>query len=145
MILIDKKIDEPVFIQDGYVIIELPDFGLRITQAVKRQKGTGGTNIISKPNPLHQEVLTFLLNWTDKRWTVKELHFCINEERTKKNLKRWAFSSIQGRVSELQYHQAIVLIKEPKWYIVNAERAKEILTKNSFATDNHIMRTGVTQ
>ena len=132
MTLVEKKFDTPVLIKDGYITIDIPEWELRIIQAVKRTKGKGATNIISEPLPLHKEIILFLLRYYSLEWTVKQIHYSINELRTKNGFKRWAFSSVQGRISELQYHGVVEIVRPPKWYKVVPERAQAVLETNSF-------------
>jgi len=63
--LVEELIDEPVLIDDGYVTIYLPKYGLKIIQAVKQQKGMGTHDAKrlagQKPDAEHMAIIITML------------------------------------------------------------------------------------
>lgn len=142
----DIIIEEPAMIIDGYVIINLKKFGaeLIVKQKVKRQKFVGATNDQEKPGEIALEIISWFLNMPRaSAFTVKYVHYKINEERIKKHLDRRGFSSVQGRMSELVNHKVLSLTtnpmkfnlfleKNPKYYVLDWERANQVLEQGKF-------------
>lgn len=127
--------DDPVLIENGYVTIHLNEYNLKVRQKVKRMKGTGAINDFKEPKPIHLEIIKFILENQElnrSNWTVKQVHYLINEQRTKKSLNRYGFSTIQGRISELQYHGVVYLDKSPKWYKLVDEKVRKVILEMKF-------------
>lgn len=130
---IDIVNDFAVPIIDGYVIIPVGEGANRlyVKQKVVRRKNTGGTNTIKKPSELHIEIINWFRSQPIRaRYSVKFVHFKLNETRSRLNLKRLGFSTVQGRISELQFHR--VLEFDAYEYMLDRARADEVLKRGSF-------------
>lgn len=134
---VDIVNDNPVPIVAGYVLIKVGEgpSALYIKQKVKRMKNTGGTNEIKKPGELHKEIIAWLISMEmGRKFTVETIHANINSTRYGKNQDMIGFSSIQGRVSELQFHKILQLIQEggKNYYLIDRTRANQVLMENHF-------------
>lgn len=128
----DYVIEEPALIRGGYVEISVA--GLKIRQRVKRSKGVGAVFNGDIPDKIHIEIMRFLVDNVPAQydWTVKQTHYSLNQKRIHAGLKPHGFSTVQGRLSELQGKKIIILTKKPKWYRYDPARLLRVLHDNSF-------------
>ena len=135
---VDVVNDFPVPIINNYVIIKVGHgaTALYVKQKVVRVRNQGATNTIKKPNPIHLEII----NWFRSReirakYSYDYIVNDINQKRSSQGLRKYAPSTIQGRISELQFRRILELIVESgkHYFVLDRAMTEKVLREGKFS------------
>ena len=132
-------IDEPTYIIDGYVTINLPTFGVSIRQKVKQVKGRGVADAdqLKDLNHYHVEILSILLDMNRTTpFTGLEVREWVKLKRDIAGDKhKFIDNNWMRPISELFRKGILVKAGKRKWaplYSLNENKARSALLKGEF-------------
>ncbi len=132
-------IDEPTYIIDGYVTINLPTFGVSVRQKVKQVKGRGVADAdqLKNLNHYHVEILYTLLKMEPQNsFTGLEIREWVKLKRDiAKDKHKFIDNNWMRPISELFRKGILVKAGKRRWaplYTLHTEKARRALVKGEF-------------